>query len=89
VKAILSEELHDMKQALAAEEKQRKSIEHELDKLKKSAPESDKDFEVDYIMHSFITSYFYFHFILYYNPVRIRNRSGRKILVTDLQPLGT
>ncbi|KAL3579364.1 hypothetical protein D5086_020868 [Populus alba] len=44
-KAILSEELHDMKQALAAEEKQRKSIEHELDKLKKSAPESDKDFE--------------------------------------------
>lgn len=60
VKAILSEELHDMKQALAAEEKQRKSIEHELDKLKKSAPESDKDFEVDYIMHSFITSYFHF-----------------------------
>ncbi|KAJ6892465.1 kinesin-like protein KIN-UC isoform X2 [Populus alba x Populus x berolinensis] len=44
-KATLSEELHDMKQALAAEEKQRKSIEHELDKLKKSAPESDKDFE--------------------------------------------
>ncbi|KAF9674909.1 hypothetical protein SADUNF_Sadunf10G0176400 [Salix dunnii] len=44
-KAILSEELHDIKQALAAEEKQRKSIEHDLDKLKKSAPESDKDFE--------------------------------------------
>ncbi|KAJ6773012.1 CENTROMERE PROTEIN E [Salix koriyanagi] len=44
-KAIQSEELHDIKQALAAEEKQRKSIEHELDKLKKSAPESDKDFE--------------------------------------------
>ncbi|KAJ6717627.1 KINESIN-LIKE PROTEIN [Salix purpurea] len=44
-KAIQSEELHDIKQALAAEEKQRKSIEHELDELKKSAPESDKDFE--------------------------------------------
>ncbi|KAG5237767.1 armadillo repeat-containing kinesin protein [Salix suchowensis] len=44
-KAIQSEELHDIKQALAAEEKQKKSIEHELDKLKKSAPESDKDFE--------------------------------------------
>ena len=63
MKAIQSEELHDIKQALAAEEKQRKSIEHELDKLK-SAPESDKDFEVDYIIHSLITSDFHFHVIL-------------------------
>ncbi|CAK7325416.1 unnamed protein product [Dovyalis caffra] len=44
-KATLSEEIHDLKQALVAEEKQRKSVEHELAKLKKSAPESDKDFE--------------------------------------------
>ena len=35
-----------MQEKLSAEEKQRKTIEHELVKFKKGAPEGDKDFEV-------------------------------------------
>ncbi|XP_050210696.1 kinesin-like protein KIN-UC isoform X2 [Mercurialis annua] len=44
-KATANEELHDLKRRLIVEEKQRKSLEHELTKLKKSVPENDNDFE--------------------------------------------
>ncbi|EEF32793.1 Kinesin-II 85 kDa subunit, putative [Ricinus communis] len=44
-KTTLIEELCDLKRRLLVEEKQRKSLEHELAKLKKSAPESDSAFE--------------------------------------------
>ncbi|XWS66204.1 hypothetical protein CRYUN_Cryun05aG0179700 [Craigia yunnanensis] len=44
-KESISEELYAVQEKLSAEEKQRKTIEHELVKLKKSAPESDNDFE--------------------------------------------
>ncbi|XP_012078450.1 kinesin-like protein KIN-UC isoform X4 [Jatropha curcas] len=44
-KATLSEELCDLKRRLLAEEKQRKSMEHELTKLKKSSHENDNNFE--------------------------------------------
>ncbi|PQQ01798.1 kinesin-like protein KIN-UC isoform X1 [Prunus yedoensis var. nudiflora] len=41
----LSEELQDVKQRLLIEEKQRKSVENELVKLKKAVPEKEDDFE--------------------------------------------
>lgn len=44
-KARLSEELQDVKQRLLIEEKQRKSVENELVKLKKAVPEREDDFE--------------------------------------------
>ncbi|CAN1238292.1 Kinesin-like protein KIN-UC [Linum grandiflorum] len=44
-KARLDEELSEVKQRLAMEEKQRKSVEHELAKIKKSAPEIDNGYE--------------------------------------------
>ncbi|CAN0825758.1 Kinesin-like protein KIN-UC [Linum grandiflorum] len=45
LKARLDEELSEVKQRLAMEEKQRKSVEHELAKIKKSAPEIDNGYE--------------------------------------------
>lgn len=45
IKARLSEELQDVKQRLLIEEKQRKSVENELVKLKKAVPEKEDDFE--------------------------------------------
>ncbi|XP_065870855.1 kinesin-like protein KIN-UC isoform X2 [Euphorbia lathyris] len=44
-KEILKGELSDLQRRLLVEEMQRKSIEHELNKLKKSAVENDNDFE--------------------------------------------
>ncbi|TQD82331.1 hypothetical protein C1H46_032104 [Malus baccata] len=44
-KARLKEELQDAKQRLLIEEKQRKSVENELIKLKKAAPEKKDEFE--------------------------------------------
>ncbi|XP_057991778.1 kinesin-like protein KIN-UC isoform X2 [Hevea brasiliensis] len=44
-KATLNEEVSDLKRRLSVEIKQRKSIEHELAKLKTSEPESDNKFE--------------------------------------------
>ncbi|KAM1125755.1 hypothetical protein FF1_041024 [Malus domestica] len=44
-KARLKEELRDAKQRLLIEEKQRKSVENELIKLKKAAPEKKDEFE--------------------------------------------
>ncbi|OMO65565.1 Armadillo [Corchorus capsularis] len=44
-KETISEELNAVREQLSAEEKRRKTIEQELVKLKKSAPEGDKDFE--------------------------------------------
>ncbi|XVE75408.1 hypothetical protein DITRI_Ditri12bG0091700 [Diplodiscus trichospermus] len=44
-KETISEELYAVQEKLSAEEKRRKTIEQELLKLKKSAPEGDKDFE--------------------------------------------
>ena len=50
-----------MQEKLSAEEKQRKTIEQELVKLKKSAPEDDKEFEVSclyvFTSHSFLLLY--------------------------------
>ncbi|KAF8395265.1 hypothetical protein HHK36_019207 [Tetracentron sinense] len=44
-KAMLNEELHTVRQNLLNEEKQRKNLEEELDKLKMIVPENDNDFE--------------------------------------------
>ncbi|KAF5742558.1 Armadillo/beta-catenin repeat family protein / kinesin motor family protein isoform 1 [Tripterygium wilfordii] len=44
-KATLSEELYAARQRLLVEEKQRKTIEHELVELKKTVPEGDNDIE--------------------------------------------
>ncbi|KAM1594698.1 hypothetical protein ACFX15_000995 [Malus domestica] len=44
-KEILKEELQDVRQRLLIEEKQRKSVENELIKLKKAAPEKEDEFE--------------------------------------------
>ncbi|CAN1780267.1 Kinesin-like protein KIN-UC [Linum perenne] len=44
-KARLDEEVREVKQRLAMEEMQRKSVEHELAKMKKSAPEIDNGYE--------------------------------------------
>ncbi|XVF75593.1 hypothetical protein PTKIN_Ptkin13bG0199200 [Pterospermum kingtungense] len=44
-KETISEKLYAVQEKLSAEDKRRKTIEHELLKLKKGAPEGDKDFE--------------------------------------------
>lgn len=48
MKETMSDELQAARQRLLVEEKQRKAIEYELVKLKKTAPEHDDDFEVIY-----------------------------------------
>lgn len=45
-KATITEELQTVKQRLLVEEKQRKTVENELVKLKKAVPENENDFEV-------------------------------------------
>lgn len=49
MKETISEEIQATRQRLLVEEKQRKAIEYELVKLKKTAPENDEDFEVNYL----------------------------------------
>ncbi|GMI80591.1 Arabidopsis thaliana KINESIN Ungrouped clade, gene A, ARMADILLO REPEAT-CONTAINING KINESIN 1 [Hibiscus trionum] len=44
-KEAICEKLNDVQEKLSAEEKRRKTVEHELVNLKKSTPECDKDFE--------------------------------------------
>lgn len=62
MKATLNEEVCDLNRRLLDEVKQRKSIEHELAKLKRSELESDNNFEVKYPMHFML--YFIVIFIL-------------------------
>ncbi|KAJ0102491.1 hypothetical protein Patl1_06039 [Pistacia atlantica] len=45
----LSEEIQGARQRLLVEEKQRKALEYELVKLKKTAPENEDDFEVKFL----------------------------------------
>ncbi|RXI07511.1 hypothetical protein DVH24_005284 [Malus domestica] len=54
-KEILKEELQDVRQRLLIEEKQRKSVENELIKLKKAAPEKEDEFEVSCLCFSQIS----------------------------------
>lgn len=44
-KATITEELLTVRQRLVVEEKQRKTVENELVKLKKGVPEIENDFE--------------------------------------------
>ena len=44
-KATITEELLTVRQKLLVEEKQRKTVENELVKLKKAVPEIENDFE--------------------------------------------
>lgn len=46
VQESITEKLYAVQEKLSAEEKRRKTIENELEKLKKCAPEGDTDFEV-------------------------------------------
>ena len=49
---MLTGELHAVNQKLSVEEKQRKTIENELVRLKTVVPENDHDFEVSSLYNS-------------------------------------